>query len=241
MELAVEWLGRIDYSDAWARQHALVAARAAGDLPDTLLLLEHPPVLTLGRQADPSHVRASQGELAALGVELIRVERGGEVTYHGPGQLVAYPIIRLADRGILLRPFVRSLEGAMATTCAAYGVAAGRRDGHPGCWIDPEGRAPRKIGALGIRVERGVSYHGIALNVTTRLDDFALIDPCGMPDVAVTSIAAEAGWAGAKPTTASVRDAADHFAAAFIEALDSVGDAAGDGASAAPSPALTAS
>ncbi len=238
MELAVEWLGRIDYRTAWARQHALVAARAADERPDTLLLLEHPAVLTLGRQADPSHVRASATELTARGIELIRVERGGEVTYHGPGQLVAYPIVRLADRGVLLRPFVRALEAAMAATCAAYGVAAGRRDGHPGCWVDPDGRAPRKIGALGIRVERGVSYHGIALNVTTRLDDFALIDPCGMPDVAVTSIAAEAGWAGTQPTTASVREAADLFAAAFVTALDAAGDGA---ASPAPTPALAAS
>ena len=236
MELAVEWLGRIDYRAAWARQHALVAARAADDLPDTLLLLEHPPVLTLGRQADASHVRASATELAESGIELIRVERGGEVTYHGPGQLVAYPIVRLAERGVLLRPFVRALEAAMAATCAAYGVAAGRRDGQPGCWVDPHGPAPRKIGALGIRVERGVSFHGIALNVTTRLDDFALIDPCGMPDVAVTSIAAEAGWADAMPTTASVRDAADHFAAAFVEALD----AAAEGAT-SPAPAQAAS
>ena len=236
MELAVEWLGRIDYRAAWARQHALVAARAADDLPDTLLLLEHPPVLTLGRQADASHVRASATELAERGIELIRVERGGEVTYHGPGQLVAYPIVRLADRGVLLRPFVRALEAAMAATCSAYGVAAGRRDGQPGCWVDPHGPAPRKIGALGIRVERGVSFHGIALNVTTRLDDFALIDPCGMPDVAVTSIAAEAGWADAMPTTASVRDAADHFAATFVEALD----AAAEGAT-SPAPAQAAS
>ena len=119
MELAVEWLGRIDYRAAWARQHALVAARAADDLPDTLLVLEHPPVLTLGRQADPSHVRASATELAERGIELIRVERGGEVTYHGPGQLVAYPIVRLAERGVLLRPFVRALEAAMTATCAA--------------------------------------------------------------------------------------------------------------------------
>jgi lipoyl(octanoyl) transferase len=220
MELSVEWLGRIDYRVAWERQHAMVDARAAGDVPDTLLLLEHPAVLTLGRQADPDFVRASAAELADRGVELIRVERGGEVTYHGPGQLVAYPIVRLADRGVLLRPFVRALEAAMAETCASYGVQAGRRDGHPGCWLDPDGTAPRKIGALGIRVERGVSYHGIALNVTTDLADFELIDPCGMPGIAVTSIAAEAGWPDPSPTTASVREAAERFAGIFARALD---------------------
>jgi lipoyl(octanoyl) transferase len=215
MDLAVEWLGRIDYRAAWARQHALVAARAAGEIPDTLLLLEHPPVLTLGRQANPGFVRGSAAELADRGIELIRVERGGEVTYHGPGQLVAYPIVRLADRNILLRPFVRALESAMSETCATYGVAAGRRDGHPGCWVDADEPEPRKIGALGIRVEGGVSYHGIALNVTTCLDDFTLIDPCGMPDVPVTSIAAEAAWPDPSPTTTSVHEAAERFASAF--------------------------
>jgi lipoate-protein ligase B len=125
----------------------------------------------------------------------------------------------------------------MAETCAAYGVAAGRRDGHPGCWVDAHGPAPRKIGALGIRVERGVSYHGIALNVTTRLADFGLIDPCGMPDVAVTSIAVEAVWPDPSPTTASVHEAAERFAPAFSRAL-AAGDAAWRGAAA---PALTRS
>ncbi len=219
MELAVEWLGRIDYRAAWALQHTMVAARAAGEIPDTVLVLEHPPVLTLGRQADPTFVRASEADLARRGIELIRVERGGEVTYHGPGQLVAYPIVRLDEREILLRPFVRALETAMIETCASYGVVAGRRDGHPGCWVGADGPAPRKIGALGIRVERGVSYHGIALNVTTDLDAFALIDPCGMPDVEVTSIAAEADWPDPSPTTASVRQAAERFAPAFARAL----------------------
>jgi lipoyl(octanoyl) transferase len=220
MELRVEWLGRIDYRAAWARQHALVTARAAGSAPDTLLVLEHPAVLTLGRQADASYVRAADETLAARGIELIRVERGGEVTYHGPGQLVAYPIIRLADRGLMLRPLVHALETAMAETCAAYGITAGRRDGHPGCWIDADGPAPRKIGALGVRVERGVTYHGIALNVTTDLADYELIDPCGMPDVTMTSIALETGRPAARPSTASVRGAADHFAPALERALD---------------------
>jgi lipoyl(octanoyl) transferase len=223
VEFAVEWLGRIDYRAAWAQQHALVAARAADEIPDTLLLLEHPAVLTLGRQSDPAHVRATLEELASRGIELIRTERGGEVTYHGPGQLVAYPIVRLADRGLLLRPFVRSLEAAMRETCATYGVAADRREGRPGCWVDAEGPAPRKIGALGIRIERGVTYHGIALNITTRLADFELIDPCGMPEVEVTSIAREAHWPLEAPTTASVREAAELFAAAFGRALAAAG------------------
>lgn len=221
MDLEVRWLGRLDYREAWQLQHELVAARATGDAPDTLLLLEHPAVLTLGRQSDERHILASASELARRGIEVIRIERGGEVTYHGPGQLVAYPIIRLADRGLLIRPFVRALEEAMAQTAAAFGVSAGRRDGLPGLWCDAESNSPRKLGALGLRVERGVSYHGIALNVTTDLRDFELIDPCGMPTAEVTSIARELGWTGdeALPWSASVERAADHFARALSPLL----------------------
>jgi lipoyl(octanoyl) transferase len=147
------------------------------------------------------------------------VERGGEVTYHGPGQLVAYPILRLGDRGILVRPLVRALEEAMIETCATFGVEATRRDGHPGCWVMEEGRPPRKIGALGIRIERGVSYHGIALNVDPDLRDFELIDPCGMPGLVSTSIAEELGRTAEPPTTEVVHRAAEAFAAALGRAL----------------------
>jgi lipoyl(octanoyl) transferase len=209
------WLGRIAYRDAWQLQKRLAAERADGTTGDRLLLLEHPAVLTLGRHADESHIRASPDELARRGIEVIRVERGGEVTYHGPGQLVAYPILGLPRRGLLLRPLVRALEAAMVETCAAFGVAAARRDGHPGCWCDPDGADPRKIGALGIRVERGVTYHGIALNVAPDLADFELIDPCGMPDVTSTSIAGELGVVDVRPSTDDVRTAA----AAFVRAL----------------------
>jgi lipoyl(octanoyl) transferase len=212
------WLGRMAYRDAWALQKRLAGERADGRIGDRLLLVEHPPVLTLGRQADPSHILASPAELARRGIEVLRVERGGEVTYHGPGQLVAYPIIALARRGLLLRPLVRALEAAMVETCAAFGVAAERREGHPGCWIDPMG-APRKIGALGIRVERGVSYHGIALNIDPDLADFALIDPCGMPGLASTSIAVEAGRSSERPSTDTVERAASVFARAFAARL----------------------
>ena len=157
--------------------------------------------------------------LDARGIEVLRVERGGEVTYHGPGQLVAYPILRLADRALLLRPYVRALEAAMIATCAASGVRAGRRDGHPGCWVDGEGPQPRKIGALGIRVERGVAYHGIALNVDVALTDFDVIDPCGMPGLVSTSIAAERGRADEQPSTDAVAGAAAAFARALAKAL----------------------
>jgi len=220
--LTARWLGQVEYRDAWDLQKRLASARAADRIGDQLLLLEHPAVLTLGRQADPSHVIAPPAMLAARGIELLRVERGGEVTYHGPGQLVAYPIIRLADRDLLLRPFVRALEAALADTCATLGVAAGRRDGHPGCWVDPDGPLPRKIGALGIRVERGVAYHGIALNVNVALRDFELIDPCGMPGLTSASIAGELGRRGEPPSTEAVAAAAAVFAPLLAGHLDAV-------------------
>jgi lipoate-protein ligase B len=213
------WLGRRDYRSVWALQKELAAARAADQIGDRLLLVEHSAVLTLGRQSDPSHILASPDELEARGIEVIRVERGGEVTYHGPGQLVAYPIVALSRRGLLLRPLVRALETAMVETCAALGVEAARRDGHPGCWIEPDGAQPRKIGALGIRVERGVSYHGIALNVGPDLRDFELIDACGMPGVVSTSIAREAGWDDDVPSTAAVEAAAAILAPAIATGI----------------------
>jgi lipoyl(octanoyl) transferase len=191
VSIDASWLGRVGYRDAWDLQRRLATARAEDRIGDQLLLLEHPAVLTLGRHADESHVLASAGELERRGIEVVRVERGGEVTYHGPGQLVAYPIVSLAGRGLLIRPFVRALEAAMHDTCAAFGVDGDRREGHPGCWCDRAGPSPRKIGALGIRVERGVTFHGIALNVAPDLRDFELIDACGMPGVASTSLVAE--------------------------------------------------
>jgi lipoyl(octanoyl) transferase len=214
------WLGRTAYRDAWDLQHRLVAARAAGAIGDQLLLLEHEPVLTLGRHSDPSHVLAGPAELAARHIELIQTERGGEVTYHGPGQLTAYPIVRLADRALYIRSFVRALEAALSETCGALGVEAGRKEGYPGCWC---GDGTRKIGAVGVRLERGVTYHGIALNVSVSLADFELIDACGMPGVVSTSIARERGEAAA---IESVATAAAEFARALARALDAgvVGD-----------------
>lgn len=217
--LHVHWLGRVDYRDAWALQRALAAARAEDRIPDQLLLLEHPPVLTLGRHADESHVLAPPELLASRGIEVHRVERGGEVTYHGPGQLVGYPIVRLADHDLLLRPFVRALEAALVETCASFGVRAERRDGHPGCWVDVAGPAPRKIGALGVRVERGVTYHGVALNVDVDLEQFELIDACGMPGVVSTSIAREAGSMAAPISANPVAAAAEAFGPGLARAL----------------------
>ena len=218
--LDAHWLGRVAFRDAHVLQKRLVDERAAGRIADQLLLLEHPAVLTLGKHSDPSHILASDAELAARGITVERIERGGEVTYHGPGQLVAYPIVRLHERGLLLRPFVRALEAALVETCRALGVDASRREGHPGCWCDVNGPDPRKIGALGLRVERGVSYHGIALNISVDLDDFGLIDACGLPGVRSTSIAHELGRPDDPPTTDSVERAAWAFAEALASAID---------------------
>ena len=213
--IAAWWLGRTPYRDAWDLQHRLVAARAAGAIGDQLLLLEHEPVLTLGRHSDPSHILADPAELAARRIEVVQTERGGEVTYHGPGQLTAYPIVRLADRGLFIRSFVRALEAALSETCAAFDVEAGPKEGFPGCWC---AAGSRKIGAVGVRVEHGVTYHGIALNVVVRLADFKLIDACGLPGVESTSIARERDEA-ATPPAESVAKAAAEFAGAFARAL----------------------
>jgi lipoyl(octanoyl) transferase len=239
--LRARWLGRVAYREAWAWQRMLADARAAGALrEDQLLLLEHDPVLTLGRNALQAHVVAPPELLAARGIEVVRVERGGEVTYHGPGQLVAYPIVALLSldasgvpaagvggrRPLGVRAYVEALEAAMADTCAAAGIVAGQREGHPGCWVEAGGILPRKVGALGIRVARGVTYHGIALNVTTNLADFELIDPCGMPGLRTTSLARERARAGipgadadGPPDTASVAAAAAVFATALARRL----------------------
>jgi lipoyl(octanoyl) transferase len=217
------WPGRGKNRDAHDLQRRLAAERADGAIGDRLLLLEHPAVLTLGRNSDPVHIRASDADLEARGIAVIRVERGGEVTYHGPGQLVAYPIVALHERGLLVRPFVRALEAALIATCAAFGVDAGRREGHPGCWCDPDGPAPRKIGALGLRVERGVTYHGIALNISVDLEDFELIDACGIPGVVSTSVERELDAVASTspaPIPVSVERAAWVFAEALASAID---------------------
>ena len=223
--ISVLWLGRTGYREAWQLQKDLVDQRATGEIGDRLLMLEHDPVLTLGRQADERHVLASPRELARRGIEVIRVERGGEVTYHGPGQLVGYPILRLGDRGLLVRPLVAALEAAMIETCSRLGVDAIRREGHPGCWIDAGPNRPfRKIGALGLRIERGVSYHGIALNVDVDLRDFDLIDPCGEPGLISTSIAEELGRTAEPPSTREVERAGGIFAEAFASAIGAAVD-----------------
>lgn len=181
-------LGLLSYEDGIARMEELAAARANSLIPDTVLLLEHEPVITLGRSTKPGHVLVSPEELARRGVALHETDRGGDVTYHGPGQVVAYPIFDLNPDRRDVRRYVNGLEEAMIQTCRAYGVVAARRPGCPGVWV-----GKNKIGAIGVRIKRWVTSHGIALNATTALDAFDLIVPCGIRDGGVTSIARETG------------------------------------------------
>ena len=169
-------------------QEALLEARAVGRVPDTLLLLEHEPVITLGRGAKLEHVLASREALSAQGVELFETGRGGDVTYHGPGQLVGYPIIDLNPDRRDVRKYVAGLEQVMIRVAESYGLRAGRIQGLNGAWIED-----RKLGAVGVRIRRWVTMHGFALNVTTALAAFDLIVPCGIPDKRVTSLARELG------------------------------------------------
>lgn len=164
-----------------------MAARMRGDCADALFLLEHEPVVTLGRRADQSNIVVPRDALAARGIEVHETGRGGDVTYHGPGQIVGYPVIELGEGRRDVRRYVHDLEDVMIRVCAAHGIEAGRVDGMIGTWVDGK----RKIGAIGVRLSRWVTSHGFALNVTTDLDGFQLIVPCGLRDKGVTSIARE--------------------------------------------------
>jgi lipoyl(octanoyl) transferase len=192
-------LGRIPYSEGLALQQRVVAARKAGEIGDTLLLLEHPPVLTLGRNSNRANILASDELLRRKGVALHEVNRGGDVTYHGPGQLVGYPIVDLrgdlpGKRGPHLGPvdFVRLLEEALIHTCKDFRVMSQRICGRTGVWTLAGGSiAEKKVAAIGVHVSQGVTSHGFALNVTTDLRDFAWIVPCGIADREVTSLELE--------------------------------------------------
>jgi lipoate-protein ligase B len=174
----------VDYAAAAALQEELHAARVAGRAGDTLLLLEHRPVYTLGRSADPDHILLDAGELDRRGIARVSTSRGGDVTYHGPGQLVGYPIIHLGDRGLGVLAYVSAVEEALIRALADCAIAAGRDPRNRGVWIGND-----KIAAIGIRVSRQVTMHGFALNVNTRLDDYRGIVPCGLTSAGVTSMA----------------------------------------------------
>lgn len=184
-ELAVRRLGIVGYAEALDLQKQLVEKRKAGEIPDQLLLLQHPPVITLGVKTrnDRSHIVATPEALAAQGVEVFETGRGGDVTYHGPGQLVGYPIIDLKPDRCDVHQYVRDIEEVMIRMAAAFGVTAGRSPGLTGAWVGDE-----KLAAIGVRIARWVTSHGFAFNVTTNLSHFGLIVPCGITDKGVTSL-----------------------------------------------------
>ncbi|HXN83234.1 MAG TPA: lipoyl(octanoyl) transferase LipB [Myxococcales bacterium] len=195
--LHVRRLGLVEYEDGLAAQRLLVAARTAGLVPDTLLLLEHPRAITLGRGAKQQNLLLSKEQLAAEGFELHETDRGGDVTYHGPGQLVGYPILDLKPDRKDVRKYVGSVEELMIRLASDWGVAAERVAGRTGVWVP--GAGPGKLGAIGVHIARWVTSHGFAFNVTTRLADFAAIVPCGIADASVTSLQALLGRAPAMP------------------------------------------
>lgn len=183
--IEVQRLGRVSYEEGLELQKTLVEQRKAGEIGDQLLLLEHPPVITLGvkSRADRSHVVAGRDALEAEGVEIFEAGRGGDVTYHGPGQLVGYPILDLKPDRCDVHRYVRDIEEVMIGTAAAFGVVAGRVPGLTGAWVGDE-----KLAAIGVRIARWVTSHGFAFNVNTTLEHFGFIVPCGISDRGVTSL-----------------------------------------------------
>jgi lipoyl(octanoyl) transferase len=208
-ELEIVHAGVVPYEDAWAMQRELHARRVAGAAPDTMLLLEHPSVYTAGKRTEP-HERPFDG------TPVIDVDRGGKITWHGPGQLVGYPIVALPDP-IDVVAYVRRLEAALIEVCAGFGLTAGQVAGRSGVWVaaDEPGtgiRPERKVAAIGIRVARGVTMHGFALNCDPDMIAFANMIPCGIPDAGVTSLSAELGrditvTDAIEPVTAAMRRA----------------------------------
>ena len=213
-------LGRVPYRRAWALQASiqkqLIEAKRADpprDVPHVVLVVEHPPVFTLGTSADATNVLTSRSDLEARGAELVKVDRGGDVTFHGPGQVVVYPILDLdrletPERQTLrdLHRYLRELEESVILTCADWNLEAGRVGGRTGVWIGPDGRGPeRKVCAMGVRCSRWVTMHGLALNVTTDLAWFGEIVPCGIEDRSVTSLSLEAN------RDAALEDVADRL------------------------------
>lgn len=184
-------LGRIPYRAAYSLQQRFVAQRSAAQISDVLLELEHPPTITLGNRADPGNILIDTSALSSQQIDVVQTDRGGDVTYHAPGQIVCYPILKLSQHGSDIGRYIRLLEQTVIDTLAAYSVSAARVSGLPGVWVD-DGR--RKICAIGVKLSAsGVTSHGIALNVTTDLSGFGYIVPCGISNRGVTSLAVECG------------------------------------------------
>jgi lipoate-protein ligase B len=206
-------MGLVPYAEALVEQRRVHAARVADEIDDTLLLLQHPHVYTLGRNSDPKHILMGESFLAARGATVERNERGGEVTYHGPGQLVAYPLIQLGQHERSLTLLVDRLEDAVIRTLGAFGIGGRRVQGERGVWV-----GARKIASLGLAVRRWTTMHGIALNVDPDLRYFTFINPCGHAGLAMTSMALELGAAPDLDAVATVF--AQHFAELFGRAAE---------------------
>ena len=176
-------LGRMPYGEAYRLQNELVLARINGSIRDTLLLLEHPPTITIGKKGSMANVRVSREELEKKGISVFFTERGGDVTYHGPAQLVGYPIISLEKRGKDIFRYIHDLEESLIRTLNDFGIRSGRDASHRGVWVEK-----KEIAAIGLRLQRWVTMHGFALNVNTDLEPFSLINPCGFTDRGATSI-----------------------------------------------------
>lgn len=192
-EVLVVRCGVVPYREARGMQKRIEAARLAGEVPDVLLLLEHPPVYTKGRRAEPNELGMGEDWYRMQGIEICETDRGGRVTYHGPGQLVGYPIVSLKPHGDNVHEYVRKLERLMMESLAAYGVGAGVMDGLTGVWVGgapPEGR---KVGSIGVHVNRGVTTHGFAVNVNNDLQPFEWVVPCGIDGCRMTSLSRELG------------------------------------------------
>ena len=208
-------LDEMDYTTAFDLQTRLVAARVRDEVPDLLLLVEHPPVITLGRSARQENVLFPATELSAQGVAIHETSRGGDVTYHGPGQLVGYPILRLAGKGRDIHAYLRSLEGLLIAAVADFGISAYRIHGLTGVWTEARsGAGDQKLAAIGVAIRHWVTLHGFALNVAPNLDHFRLIRPCGITDRGVTSLAK---LLGEPPVKAAVRGS---VVSAFVSEFD---------------------
>jgi lipoyl(octanoyl) transferase len=221
MRPTVTWhrLGRVEYADGLELQHRFQAARKADAVTDTLLLLEHPPVLTLGRGADGSNILRTRDELERLGVGVFETDRGGDVTYHGPGQIVGYPLLHLGPGRQDVRRYVRSIEEVIIRALADFGITATRIEKWPGVWVEASRLGgPRKICALGVHLSRWYTRHGFALNVDPELAHFELIVPCGISEAGVTSMAKE--LPGLPPSMGEVEARLlHHFGAVFESEL----------------------
>jgi lipoyl(octanoyl) transferase len=192
-EVLIERPGLVPYEEAWALQRRLEAARQADEIPDVLLLLEHPPVYTKGKRTDPAELGMGEDWYRMQGIEVTESDRGGRVTYHGPGQLVGYPIVSLRPYGDNVHEYVRRLERLMIDSLSTFGIEAEVIDGLTGVWVG--GRPPdgRKIGSIGVHVSRGVTTHGFAINVNNDLQPFEWIVPCGIDGVRMSSVCRELG------------------------------------------------